>query len=143
MEVSFDSQGPLRRLDPDLESGLFRIIAEAATAFGLTRWQTYRLVVLPMAIDRWTVANAAAVERYMGMRPCPSCRGRRLRPEALAVTFAGRSIAEINAMPLTEVVALLRPVAGPVASQTLRGGLNLRNRPLRNRPRSVDPSRRT
>ena len=33
VDVSFDSQGPLRRLDPDLESGLFRIIAEAATAF--------------------------------------------------------------------------------------------------------------
>jgi hypothetical protein len=33
VEVSFDSQGPLRRLDPDLESGLFRIIAEATTAF--------------------------------------------------------------------------------------------------------------
>ena len=28
------------------------------------------------------------------------------------MTFAGRSIAEINAMPLAEVVALLRPVAG-------------------------------
>lgn len=33
IEVAFDSQGPLRRLDPDLESGLFRIIAEAATGY--------------------------------------------------------------------------------------------------------------
>ena len=33
IEVSFDSQGPLRRLDTDLESGLFRIIAEASTGF--------------------------------------------------------------------------------------------------------------
>jgi len=33
IEVSFDSQGPLRRIDPDLESGLFRIVAEASTGF--------------------------------------------------------------------------------------------------------------
>jgi len=43
--------------------------------------------------------------------PCPECHGSRLRPEALAVTFAGRSIAEVNAMPLAEVAELLRPVA--------------------------------
>lgn len=37
IEVAFDSQGPLRRLDPDLESGLFRIIAEAATGYLMLR----------------------------------------------------------------------------------------------------------
>jgi excinuclease ABC subunit A len=50
--------------------------------------------------------------RFVRSVPCPGCRGSGLRPAALAVTFAGRSIAEVNAMPLTEVVALLRPVAG-------------------------------
>lgn len=49
--------------------------------------------------------------RFVRSVPCPECHGSGLRPEALAVTFAGRSIAEINAMPLAEVVALLRPVA--------------------------------
>jgi signal transduction histidine kinase len=33
VDVSFDSQGPLRRIDPNLESGLFRIVAEAATGY--------------------------------------------------------------------------------------------------------------
>ncbi|TKJ17984.1 excinuclease ABC subunit UvrA [Blastococcus sp. CCUG 61487] len=42
---------------------------------------------------------------------CPVCHGSRLRPEALAVTFAGRTIAEVNALPLAEVAELLRPVA--------------------------------
>jgi excinuclease ABC subunit A len=31
-------------------------------------------------------------------RPCPACRGRRLRPEALAVRFQGRSIAALTAL---------------------------------------------
>ena len=49
--------------------------------------------------------------RFVRSVPCPECDGSGLRPEALAVTFAGRSIAEVNAMPLTDVVARLRPVA--------------------------------
>ena len=32
------------------------------------------------------------IEQYMSVHPCPACSGRRLRPEALAVTVAGQSI---------------------------------------------------
>ena len=49
--------------------------------------------------------------RFTRSMPCPTCAGSGLRPEALAVRFAGRSIAEVNRMPLTQVVELLRPVA--------------------------------
>ncbi len=37
------------------------------------------------------------LERYMSMAPCTACSGARLRPEALAVKVAGRSIAEVSA----------------------------------------------
>ncbi|MGN6577157.1 MAG: ATP-binding cassette domain-containing protein [Nocardioides sp.] len=49
--------------------------------------------------------------RFVRSVPCPECHGSGLRAQALEVTFAGKSIAEVNAMSLTEVVALLRPVA--------------------------------
>src|SRR5690349_15144583 len=49
--------------------------------------------------------------RFVEGAPCPDCQGSGLRPEALAVTFLGRSIAEVNDLPLTQLVALLRPVA--------------------------------
>ena len=49
--------------------------------------------------------------RFVRSVPCPECHGSGLRPEALAITVAGRSIAEVNAMSFAEVVALLRPVA--------------------------------
>jgi excinuclease ABC subunit A len=35
------------------------------------------------------------VERFMALRDCPDCGGSRLRPEALAVKIAGRSLADI------------------------------------------------
>ena len=38
--------------------------------------------------------------QYVETAPCPVCHGKRLRPEALAVTFAGYDIAELSALPL-------------------------------------------
>ncbi|MCW2785779.1 MAG: transporter [Marmoricola sp.] len=49
--------------------------------------------------------------RFTRSMRCPLCGGTGLRAEALAVSFASRSIAEVNAMPLTQVAELLRPVA--------------------------------
>src|SRR5690242_10846619 len=37
----------------------------------------------------------AELERYMSDKPCPACKGRRLKPESLAVTVSGRNIAEV------------------------------------------------
>src|SRR5690606_184126 len=38
------------------------------------------------------------VEQYMSTRPCPDCRGGRLRPESLAVRVGGKNIMEVTAM---------------------------------------------
>src|SRR5205085_4973412 len=44
----------------------------------------------------------ADIERYMSERPCPVCKGKRLKPEALAVTVAERNIAEVSALTVSE-----------------------------------------
>ncbi|WP_245934036.1 excinuclease ABC subunit UvrA [Branchiibius hedensis] len=49
-------------------------------------------------------------EGYMREVPCPTCHGARLRPEVLAVTVGGRSIAEVCAMPLSESAGFLDSV---------------------------------
>ncbi|MFM9166151.1 MAG: excinuclease ABC subunit UvrA, partial [Candidatus Limnocylindrus sp.] len=46
----------------------------------------------------------AEIERYMVSRPCPACKGRRLKPEILAVRVDGRNIAEVASMPIGELV---------------------------------------
>jgi excinuclease ABC subunit A len=51
------------------------------------------------------------VSRFMVGSLCPSCHGKRLNPQALSVKFAGRDIAEVSDMPLTELARLLEPVA--------------------------------
>jgi excinuclease ABC subunit A len=47
------------------------------------------------------------LETFIADGPCPTCHGKRLRPAALAVTFAGVDIADLAAMPLSSVCALL------------------------------------
>jgi len=47
-------------------------------------------------------------EGYMRETPCPVCKGTRLRPEVLAVTVGGRSIAEVCALPVDEAAQFLR-----------------------------------
>jgi excinuclease ABC subunit A len=37
----------------------------------------------------------AEIQQFMAERPCPACRGSRLRPESLGVKIAGRSIADV------------------------------------------------
>ena len=46
-------------------------------------------------------------EGFMREVPCPACQGTRLKPIARAVTVAGRPIAELCALPVSELAAAL------------------------------------
>jgi len=48
------------------------------------------------------------LERFMVTRPCPTCGGKRLRPEALAVTIDGRNIWEVSTFSITRALAWIR-----------------------------------
>jgi excinuclease ABC subunit A len=49
------------------------------------------------------------VARYLLSSDCPVCGGKRLKPEALSVKFAGLDIAEISGLPLKRLGDLIRP----------------------------------
>ncbi|MFK0091841.1 excinuclease ABC subunit A [Pseudomonas sp. NPDC090592] len=51
------------------------------------------------------------VSRFMRPSPCPMCQGKRLKREALGVTFAGLDIAELSHLPLQALAEVLRNVA--------------------------------
>jgi excinuclease ABC subunit A len=56
--------------------------------------------VIPMLDRRYketdSIAIRSEIEKYMSVHSCPTCEGRRLRPEALAVKLKGRSIDELS-----------------------------------------------
>jgi excinuclease ABC subunit A len=45
------------------------------------------------------------LEAFMNVRPCQTCDGARLRPEALAVRLGGKSVIEVTAMSVKEALA--------------------------------------
>lgn len=51
------------------------------------------------------------VARYMVGAQCPVCDGRRLKREALSVTFAGMDIGTLSQLPLSAMAQALRPAA--------------------------------
>src|SRR6266536_2475178 len=44
------------------------------------------------------------IEEYMSFRPCPVCKGARLKPEVLAVTVGGKSIHEFTRMSVQRAI---------------------------------------
>ncbi|MFD8231333.1 ATP-binding cassette domain-containing protein [Streptomyces sp. NPDC059696] len=69
-----------------------------------TYMSAHRYVMKTFADSRSATLRARA-ERFLTSAPCPACGGSRLRPEAMAVTFGGRTIAELAALPLVELGA--------------------------------------
>ncbi|MFZ1735575.1 MAG: excinuclease ABC subunit UvrA, partial [Candidatus Moraniibacteriota bacterium] len=45
----------------------------------------------------------SSIEKFMSSSPCPSCKGKRLRPEALWVLFDGKSIDQLSDMPVDQL----------------------------------------
>ncbi|MDT9693659.1 excinuclease ABC subunit UvrA [Streptomyces sp. P9(2023)] len=80
-------------------------------------YMSARRYVMHTFSDSKSATLRAKAERFLTSAPCPVCGGGRLRPEALAVTFAGRTIAELAAVPLTDLAAVL---AGHHDSETAR-----------------------
>ncbi|WP_240135719.1 excinuclease ABC subunit UvrA [Streptomyces sp. MUM 178J] len=85
-----------------------------------------RRYVLHTFSDSRSQTLRARAERFLRSTPCGECGGSRLRPEALAVTFAGRTIAELAALPLAALADVLdshRDGAGGESARVLTADL--------------------
>lgn len=62
--------------------------------------------IVPMVKRRYTEASTDTVrdefEKYMTIKPCPTCKGARLKPEALAITVDGKNIDDVTRMTIKE-----------------------------------------
>jgi len=60
------------------------------------------------------------ISEYMSNKPCPTCKGTRLRPEALAVTIDGVNIVEATTWPVLRSLQWIERLAGPETPLTPR-----------------------
>ena len=68
------------------------------------------------------------VARFLVSTDCPTCHGKRLKPDALTVKFAGRDIAEMSREPLKRLLRIFRPWADSSAPGGRRWRTTIRRR---------------
>jgi excinuclease ABC subunit A len=110
-EHGWDVNAPLKNLPPEaLEYLLYSKRGEKVViGYRHERGQnTYGATfegIIPNLERRYRETESEFVkselERYMVGRPCPTCEGRRLKPEILAVTVDGRNIWQVSTLSIT------------------------------------------
>ncbi|QKW24614.1 excinuclease ABC subunit UvrA [Kitasatospora sp. NA04385] len=109
--ILFTDEQPVVTVHPEREPG--RVQRPYRGKYSSAR----RLVLKTFAESRSEAARTRAAA-FLEQSVCPHCHGHRLRPEALAVTFAGLPVTGLAALPATRLAGLLRPYTaggGPAA----------------------------
>ena len=65
------------------------------------------------------------VSRFMSGRACPACDGKRLKREALSVTFAGHDIGELSGLSLNRMADVLWPASEGRFESPVKSGATL------------------
>jgi excinuclease ABC subunit A len=102
----FSMDTPIRDLKPEqiqkilYGSGNERIVMLYQSKSGRSReYRAHYEGIIPNLERRFKETDSEFIredlQKYMAPRPCPTCLGARLKPEALAVTIAGRNIREV------------------------------------------------
>jgi excinuclease ABC subunit A len=102
--ILFTDDQPVVTVHPEREAGRIQRPYQG-------KYQSAQRYVLHTFADSKSATMRRRMERFLVSGPCPTCHGARLKPEALAVTFAGRTIAQLTGEPLSELAELLRPTA--------------------------------
>ncbi|MDR6558356.1 excinuclease ABC subunit A [Arthrobacter pascens] len=82
------------------------------------RFWSAKSYVLHTLADSKSNTMRERVLKFMETGPCPRCGGTGLTPDALAVTFAGHTIADLNAVPMAELADIIRPTTELTESAT-------------------------
>lgn len=67
--------------------------------------------------EAWGDGMKINLEKYMSRSPCTSCKGKRLRPEALGVTVCGKNIMDITALSVTEAMDFFNAIQNESSAQ--------------------------
>ena len=70
------------------------------------------------------------IEKYMSARPCQSCQGKRLRPEALAVQVCGINIVDVTSMSISEGLIWVSEIDPMINPETINVTLTERERTI-------------
>ncbi|MDY7094771.1 MAG: excinuclease ABC subunit UvrA [Acidobacteriota bacterium] len=112
-ELGFSLDQPWKKLPAKAKKAILYGTGDLEMTFEFSgkkssyQWQGSYEGVIPTLERRHRETDSAAVrsgiEKYMSMHDCPDCAGKRLRPEALAVTVTGVPIDQLQELPVSEL----------------------------------------
>lgn len=116
-ELGFDMTTPWKDLPASARKALlegkdYKVTVRYKNRFGRERkystgFEGVMQYILRKHEETESDASRERYESYMREIPCSVCAGTRLRPEVLAVSVGGRSIADVSALPIDEAAAFL------------------------------------
>ncbi len=129
----FSTEVPVRELTSEqmeiilYGSGDEEITVRYKNHQGRTRlWATTYEGVIPNLERRYKETDSeyirSEIERYMTTHPCPSCGGKRLKPESLAVTVVGKSIDQVTALSVSQALRFFREAPEELSERNLAIG---------------------
>lgn len=108
----FSLDTPYANLSPEIRNMLLHGVADGRTVHvhytGQRGTGVYPVVfegIIKNMEERYHYASETAkaeYEEFMTTTPCSACHGRRLKPEALAVTFGGKNISEVTDLSIRD-----------------------------------------
>jgi excinuclease ABC subunit A len=111
--MGFSLSTPWKKLPAEARQVILQGSGEEELSFNLSgkkssySWTGKFEGVIPMLDRRYketdSVAIRSEIEKYMSVHLCPTCEGRRLRPEALAVTLHEKAIDELSRLPVSDL----------------------------------------
>lgn len=117
VEYGFSPDTPWRELPKEIRkvilygTGGKRIHVEYERDYGGGFFETEFEGVIPTLERRYHETQSdsmkEAYEAFMSKITCPTCGGKRLKPEVLAVTIGNKSIADVCGMSITDVLAFI------------------------------------
>jgi excinuclease ABC subunit A len=111
--MGFSLSTPWKKLPAEARRVILQGSGEEELSFNLSgkkssySWTGKFEGVIPMLDRRYketdSVSIRGEIEKYMSVHLCPTCEGRRLRPEALAVTLHDKAIDELSRLPVSDL----------------------------------------
>ena len=108
--LGFEMDTPLNQVSPAKINSLMYGISKNVTMQVRSKWGKTRrfdtsfIGVIPMLERKLEETSSdmirEEIEQYQSERPCPSCKGKRLKPEALSVLVGGENISDLCALSL-------------------------------------------
>jgi excinuclease ABC subunit A len=113
--MGFSLSTPWKKLPAEAKRVILQGSGDEELSFNLTgkkssySWTGKFEGVIPMLDRRYKETDSPAIraeiEKFMSVHLCPTCEGRRLRPEALGVTMHDKAIDELSRLPVSDLRA--------------------------------------